>query len=246
MISVEGLRIEYGRGRRRTLAVEEVSFQVGAGEFVSLIGPSGCGKTSVLLAIDGLIRPTGGRITVLGEEVRGVRRDVAFITQDAGLLPWKTVRGNAELALRLQGRPREGVREILRALGLGGFENRYPAELSEGMRRRVGIARALALRPEVFLMDEPMANLDTLTRERIQEIILRLWHMYRFTGVLVTHDIEEAAFLGQRIIILSPRPARVVEVLENPGMGEVGYRHTEEFYRMVARAREILRALEER
>jgi NitT/TauT family transport system ATP-binding protein len=246
MISVEALRIEYGRGRRRTLAVAEVTFQVADGEFVSLIGPSGCGKTSVLLAIDGIIRPTSGRITIRGEDVRGVRRDVAFITQDAGLLPWKTVRQNAELALRLQRRPREGVQEILRSLGLGGFENRYPAELSEGMRRRVGIARALALRPEVFLMDEPMANLDTLTRERIQEIILRLWHMYRFTGVLVTHDIEEAVFLGQRIIILSPRPARVVEVIENPGMGEVGYRRSEEFYHVVVKAREILKSLEER
>ena len=244
MISVEGLRIEYGRGRRRTLAVERVDFRVADGEFVSLIGPSGCGKTSILLAIDGIIRPTAGRITVQGEEVRGVRRDVAFITQDAGLLPWKTVRGNAELALRLQRRPREGVREILRTLGLGGFENRYPAELSEGMRRRVGIARALALRPEVFLMDEPMANLDTLTRERIQEIILRLWHMYRFAGVLVTHDIEEAAFLGQRIIILSPRPARVVEVIENPDMGEAEYRRSPEFYRVVTRAREILKSQE--
>ena len=246
MISVEALRIEYGRGRRHTLAVEEVSFRVEDGESVALIGPSGCGKTSILLAIDGIIRPTSGRIIIRGEEVRGVRRDVAFITQDAGLLPWKTVRQNAELALRLQRRPREGIQEILRSLGLGGFENRYPAELSEGMRRRVGIARALALRPEVFLMDEPMANLDTLTRERIQEIILRLWHMYRFTGLLVTHDIEEAVFLGQRIIILSPRPARVVEVIENPGMGEAEYRRSEEFYRVVARAREILKSLEEK
>jgi NitT/TauT family transport system ATP-binding protein len=246
MISVEGLRIEYGRGRRRTLAVERVDFQVADGEFVALIGPSGCGKTSILLAIEGIIKPTAGRILIQGEGVRGVRRDVAFITQDAGLLPWKTVRQNAELALRLQHRPREGVQEILKTLGLGGFENRYPAELSEGMRRRVGIARALALRPEVFLMDEPMANLDTLTRERIQEIILRLWHMYRFAGVLVTHDIEEAAFLGQRIIILSPRPARVVEVIENPEMGEAEYRRSPMFYRIVARAREILKSQEGR
>ncbi len=240
MISVRDLRIEYGRGRRRTLAVDGLSLEVGDGELVSVIGPSGCGKTSLLLAIDGLIKPSGGRILVLGEEVKGVRKDVAFITQDAGLLPWKTVRQNAELALRLHGFPREGVREILRALGLAGFENRYPSELSEGMRRRVGIARALALRPKVFLMDEPMANLDTLTRERIQEIILELWHMYRFTGVLVTHDIEEAVFLGQRIVILSPRPAKVVEVLDNPGMGEPGYRRSPEFYEVVIRAREIL------
>ncbi|HID09525.1 TPA: ATP-binding cassette domain-containing protein, partial [Candidatus Micrarchaeota archaeon] len=149
-------------------------------------------------------------------------------------------------ALRLQGLPREGVKEILKALGLSGFENRYPSELSEGMRRRVGIARALALRPKVFLMDEPMANLDTLTRERIQEIILELWHMYRFAGVLVTHDIEEAVFLGQRIVILSPRPAKVVRILDNPGMGEPRYRRSPEFYEMTIKAREVLSSLEVR
>lgn len=243
---VRDLRIEYGHGRRRTLAVDGLSLEVGDGELVSVIGPSGCGKTSLLLAIDGLIKPSGGRILVLGEEVRGVRKDVAFITQDAGLLPWKTVRQNAELALRLQGLPREGVKEILKALGLSGFENRYPSELSEGMRRRVGIARALALRPKVFLMDEPMANLDTLTRERIQEIILELWHMYRFAGVLVTHDIEEAVFLGQRIVILSPRPAKVVRILDNQGMGEPEYRRSPEFYEMTIKAREVLSSLEVR
>lgn len=243
MIEVEGLRIEYGRGRKRILAVADVSFSVADGEFVSLIGPSGCGKTSLLLAVDGLIRPSGGRILIYGEEVRGVRRDVAFIPQDAGLLPWRTVRGNAELALRIQRRPRTGVREILSNLGLGGFEGRYPAELSEGMRRRVGIARALSLRPRVFLMDEPMANLDTLTRERVQDFILDLWHMYRFTGILVTHDIEEAVFLGRRIIVLSPRPARVVEVIDNPEMGELSFRRSPAFHRMVSEVRETLRKL---
>ncbi len=244
MIQVRGLRIEYGRGRKRTLAVKAVDFTVPLGDFVALIGPSGCGKTSILLAIDGLIRPSGGEVLVGGEEVRGVRRDVAFVPQDAGLLPWKTVRANAELALRLQKRSTDVVGPVLRELGLGGFENRYPSELSEGMRRRVGIARALALRPEVLLMDEPMANLDTLTRERIQDIILRLWHMYRFTGILVTHDIEEAVFLGRRIIVLSPRPAEVVEVLENPEMGELGYRRSPAFYHLVTEVRRVLKSLE--
>jgi NitT/TauT family transport system ATP-binding protein len=241
MIAVEGLRIEYGRAGRRTLAVEEVNFTVPEGDLVALIGPSGCGKTSVLLAACGLLRPTAGRVAIGVEEVRGVRHDVAFIPENAGLLPWKTVRGNAELALRLQRRPRHGVREILRAVGLGGFEGRYPAELSEGMRRRVGIARALALHPRVFLMDEPMANLDSLTRERIQDLIIHIWHQYRFTGILVTHDIEEAAFLGRRIVVLSPRPAQVAQVVENPQMGEVEYRRSRPFYGEVEAIRAILR-----
>ncbi len=241
MIEIQNLCLVYGSGREAVPAVEEVSFSVGDGEMVAVVGPSGCGKTSLLLAIDGLVRPTSGRVLIEGEEVRGVRRDVALILQDAGLLPWKTVRQNAGLALRIQKR-RESVDGILAALGLNGFERRFPAELSEGMRRRVGIARALALRPRVLLMDEPMANLDSLTRERIQNLLLDLWWEMRFTAILVTHDIEEAVFLGQRIVVLSPRPARVRAVVENPGMGEHDYRGSPEF---LERAKVLRRILEE-
>ncbi len=239
MIEVQNISIVYGKGSEAVPALENIAFTVGEGEMVALVGPSGCGKTSLLLAIDGLLRPTSGQVLIGGEEVRGVRRDVALILQDAGLLPWKTVRQNAELALRIQKR-REGVDGILSALGLNGFERRFPAELSEGMRRRVGIARALALRPRVLLMDEPMANLDSLTRERIQSLILDLWWEMRFTAVLVTHDIEEAVFLGQRIVVLSSRPARIREVLENPGMGEHEYRGSPEFLERAKRLRRIL------
>lgn len=241
MIEVHSLSIVYGSGQEAVPALQDLSFTVEEGEMMAVVGPSGCGKTSLLLAIDGLIRPSFGRVVVAGEEVRGVRRDVALILQDAGLLPWKTVRQNAELALRIQKR-RESVDGILAALGLNGFERRFPAELSEGMRRRVGIARALALRPRVLLMDEPMANLDSLTRERIQNLILDLWWEMRFTGILVTHDIEEAVFLGQRILVLSPRPARLREILENPGMGSHDYRGSPEF---LERARTLRRILEE-
>jgi len=123
---------------------------------------------------------------------------------------------------------------------LAGFEKRFPSELSEGMKRRVGIARALALQPRVMLMDEPTANLDSITREHIQNLILGLWWEMGFTGVLVTHDMEEAVFLGKRILVLSARPARVVEVIDNPGMGEPGYRGTSEFVAQVAHLRQVL------
>ncbi len=239
MIEVQHVSVIYGSGEEALPALVDITFRVGEGEMVAVVGPSGCGKTTLLLAIDGLIRPTSGRILIAGEEVRGVRRDVALILQDAGLLPWKTVRQNAELALRIQKR-RESVDGILSAVGLNGFEHRFPAELSEGMRRRVGIARALALRPRVLLMDEPMANLDSLTRERIQNLILDLWWEMGFTGILVTHDIEEAVFLGQRIVVLSPRPARIRTVLENPGMGEHEYRGSPEFLERVKTLRQIL------
>jgi len=239
MIEAEGLSVAYGTGRRSVLALDGVSLAVEEGEFVAVVGPSGCGKSTLLFAMDGLIRPTQGVVRIGGEEVRGIRRDVALILQDAGLLPWKTVLANAELALRVQGR-RDDAREVLAQLGLAGFERRYPGELSEGMRRRVGIARALALHPKVFLMDEPMANLDSLTRERIQNLILDLWQSLHFTGVLVTHDIEEAAFLGQRVFVLSPRPGRVVEVIENPGVGTSDYRDSDQFLARVRHLREVL------
>ncbi|MCR4391474.1 MAG: ABC transporter ATP-binding protein [Candidatus Acetothermia bacterium] len=239
MIEVENLTLTYGRGSRAVIALQEVSFSVDRGELVAVVGPSGCGKTSLLLAIDGLVRPTAGGVRIDGEEVRGIRRDVALILQDAGLLPWKTVRQNAELTLRLQGR-QEPVDEVLATLGLAGFERRFPGELSEGMKRRVGIARVLALRPQVLLMDEPMANLDSITRERIQNLILNLWAEMRFTGVLVTHDVEEAVFLGRRVLVLSPRPARLVEVVDNPGMGAPDYRGTPEFAARVDYLRRIL------
>ncbi len=239
MIEVDGLTLIYGRGEAAVPAVAGLSMAVDSYELVSVVGPSGCGKTTLLFALDGLLTPTAGRIRIHGEEVRGVRRDVALILQDAGLLPWKTVRANAELALRVQGR-KESATRVLADLGLAGFEKRFPSELSEGMKRRVGIARALALQPRVMLMDEPTANLDSITREHIQNLILGLWWEMGFTGVLVTHDMEEAVFLGKRILVLSGRPARVVEVLDNPGMGEPGYRGTPEFMERVAHLRQVL------
>jgi NitT/TauT family transport system ATP-binding protein len=239
MIEVEGLSVEYGAGRHSVLALDDVSLSVKEGEFVAVVGPSGCGKSTLLFALDGLVPPTSGTVKIEGEAVRGIRRDVALILQDAGLLPWKTVQQNAELALRIQGH-KEDVRGVLEQLGLAGFERRFPGELSEGMRRRVGIARALALHPKVLLMDEPMANLDSITRERIQNLILALWKRFGFTAVLVTHDIEEAVFLGQRIFVLTPRPGRVAEVVDNPDMGQVDYRDSEAFRARVHHLREVL------
>ncbi len=242
MIELAELSIAYGRGPSKVSAAEGLSLFVDSYELVAVVGPSGCGKTSVLMVLAGLLRPSQGQARIYGEEVRGIRRDVALILQDAGLLPWKTVWQNAELALRIQGQKdsRERVDEVLHQLGLTGFESRFPGELSEGMKRRVGIARALALQPRVLLMDEPMANLDSLTREHIQNLILTLWREMGFTGLLVTHDMEEAVFLGQRIAVFSPRPARVVEIVDNPGMGTVEYRGTPEFMAKVAHLREVL------
>jgi len=241
MIEISDVAVGYGRGARGVLAVDGISLRVEPGESVALIGPSGCGKTTLLFAVAGLLRPRAGRITIGDRPVSGPRREIALILQNAGLLPWKTVWQNANLSLLL-GRqyPEKTAASVLEELGLAGVKGRFPAELSEGMKRRVGVARALSTSPSVMLMDEPLASLDTLTKERIQDLFLELWLRRRFSLLLVTHDIAEAAFLGQRIVVLTERPARVKAVVESPGVGDVGYRASEAFLGIVAKLREAL------
>jgi NitT/TauT family transport system ATP-binding protein len=241
MIDVRDVVVEYGRRAAAVRAVDGVSLSVAPGESVALIGPSGCGKSSLLFAMAGLVRPTQGTISVNGEALTRPRREIALILQNAGLLPWKTVWQNANLSLLLgKEYPRVTARAVLDELGLGEVRNRYPSELSEGMKRRVGVARALSTSPNVMLMDEPLASLDTLTKERIQDLFLRLWKRHTFALVLVTHDIEEAAFLGQRVGVLSDRPAKIKEFVENPAMGELTYRDTAAFAETAQRLRAAL------
>lgn len=241
MIAVRDVVVEYGRGANTVRAVEDVSFDMNRGESLALIGPSGCGKTTLLFAMAGLYQATAGTIEIGDVPVNGPRKEIALILQNAGLLPWKTVLQNANLSLLLNKEyPHKTADAVLEDLGLGGVKSRFPAELSEGMKRRVGVARALSTSPAVMLMDEPLASLDTLTKERIQDLFLDLWKQHRFTLVLVTHDIEEAAFLGQRIVVLTERPARIKMVVENPSMGELDYRGTEPFMSIVGQLRGAL------
>jgi len=241
MIEIRDVAIEYGRGARAVLAVDGISLQVEPGQSVALIGPSGCGKTTLLFSVAGLVSPREGGIEIDGEAVTGPRREIALILQNAGLLPWKTVWQNANLSLLLSGDyPGKAAASVLEELGLASVKGRFPVELSEGMKRRVGIARALSMSPSVMLMDEPLASLDTLTKERIQDLCLQLWLQRGFSLLLVTHDIEEAAFLGQRIAVLTERPARIKTVVENPGVGDLRYRETEGFTDIVAQLRGAL------
>jgi len=241
MIQANALTIEHGTGPTTVRAVEGVSFHLEKGESLALIGPSGCGKTTILLALSGLLSPREGTIAIDGRPVTRPRREVALILQNAGLLPWKTVWQNANLSLLLSGDyPRHDAREVLEHLGLYAVRSSFPTQLSEGMKRRVGIARALSTSPSVLLMDEPLASLDTLTRERIQDLFLTLWQEHRFSMILVTHDIEEAAFLGQTILVLTERPARIKARVANPDMGSLEYRRTEPFAQTVRALREAL------
>lgn len=240
----EGLTLTYEGVGRDTVALEGVDLQVDDGEPVALIGPSGCGKSTLLLLAAGMLQPDSGKLLVGDKPVAGPRLATALILQDFGLLPWKTVYHNAALGLEVRRVPRPERRERVMAsldrLGLGDFADAYPGELSGGMRQRLALARALALDADLLLMDEPLSALDALTREDLQDLLLELWRQRGHTCVLVTHSIEEAVFLGKRVVVLSPRPGRVAAIVENPLMGEAGYRATPEFYERCAELRQLL------
>ncbi|MHC1584952.1 MAG: ABC transporter ATP-binding protein [Candidatus Syntropharchaeia archaeon] len=243
MIRIEDLGVTYSQ---KIEALREVTFGVEKGKSCSIIGPSGCGKTTLLFVLSGLISPTKGRVSIGGEEITSPRRDVALILQDYGLLPWRTVWKNVSLGMEIRGyTDKNRVKRILKDLDLTGFERRYPSQLSGGMRQRVGIARALALDPSVLLMDEPLSSLDELTRENIQNLILDIWKKKKITMILVTHNIEEAVFMGMKIVVLTPRPGRVAAIIENPEVGDVEYRRRKEFYERCTCVRRILRKWED-
>lgn len=243
-VEVRSLSLSYRQRNGDVPALAEVSFDLGRSETCAVIGPSGCGKTSLLYALAGLRRPAAGEVLVNGSPVSPKRRETALILQDYGLLPWKTVRENVALGLQIRGLPRpEREREVaavLDWLGLGGLGHRYPAQLSGGQRQRVGIARALALDPDLLLMDEPFSSLDALTREELQNLLLEVHSRRRPTLLLVTHSIEEAIFLGRRILIFSPGPGRISHVLDNPRAGDPAYRGREEFHRLATAVRRLL------
>ena len=199
------------------LALDAVSLAVAEGEFVAIVGPSGCGKSTLLLLINGLLHPTSGRILLNGRPVAAPGPERALVFQEFALLPWRTVLHNVELGLEVIRKPaaarRELARENLRRVGLSAFERYYPHQLSGGMRQRVGIARALAVGPEVLLMDEPFGALDAQTRQIMGAELLRIWERDRKTILFVTHDIDESIYLADRVVVMSANPGRVLEVL---------------------------------
>ncbi|WP_433723299.1 ABC transporter ATP-binding protein [Nocardia sp. CA-129566] len=234
-------------------ALADVSLKVLAGEFVSLIGPSGCGKSTLLRIIADLEQPTSGGVTVHGKSARQARidQDYGIAFQQAGLLDWRTVQANVELPLELHKVPKAERRsrsaELLEMAGLTDFAHRYPAELSGGMQQRVAIARALARKPSLLLMDEPFGALDEMTRERMQGELLRIAAETGAAVVFVTHSIPEAVFLSDRVVVMSPRPGRITEIVPTGGWGrEAGVsgddiRSSEAFFEAVAAVRTALR-----
>ena len=236
--------VTYTDGAEHVTACQDVRLAVEPGQALALIGPSGCGKSTTLHMAAGLLAPSEGEVRVNGEPVGKPRQATAFIPQDLGLLPWKTVLQNAALGLTVRKAPKaeayERAQAALNQVNLSGFENAYPKELSGGMRQRLALARALATDADLLLMDEPLSAIDALQRESLQDTLLELWQARAHTQMLVTHSIEEAVYLGVRIVVFSARPGRIVADIANLDVGEPGWRDSAAFSARCQEVRQVL------
>jgi NitT/TauT family transport system ATP-binding protein len=217
-IEIKNISVEFQQNKQKFAALEDVSLNIAKGEFICLLGPSGCGKTTLLNAIAGFEKTASGSIKIDGREVRNGKPDArnTFLFQNYGLLPWRTVEHNVELGLENKKLTKEERRAIagkyIHIVGLDDFGKRYPSQLSGGMQQRVAIARALAVDPQILYMDEPFSALDVITRANLQDEIIRIWQEYRKTVIFVTHDIDEAVYLADRVVIMAPNPGRIKAV----------------------------------
>jgi NitT/TauT family transport system ATP-binding protein len=220
MLRITGVSKRFVSRDKVVTAVEGVSLTITKGEFVTMVGPSGCGKSTILNIVSGLMTPTEGAVEVDGKPVRGVTRDVGYVTQQSNLMPWRTLIDNVGFPLEIAGvakRERDArAGELIRLVGLEGFENSYPHELSGGMRQRANIVRTMIYEPKVILMDEPFGPLDAQTRVVLQDQLLKLWDRIGLTVIFITHDRHEAIGLGDRVVLLSARPGRVARVDKVP------------------------------
>jgi len=236
MIKISNLSVEYNSGGAGEKVIAGLNISLEKGDSLGIIGPNGCGKTTLLHTIAGLHENYSGTL-----RIDTTKDKIALILQDIGLLPWKTIWKNARLGLDLglQGQE-EDVKDLLYELDLYSYRDSFPSQLSGGQKRKLGLARALAVDPRVLLMDEPFVSLDEFTRESLQDKVLKLWQDRNLTLILVTHDMEEVAFLGRNIAVLSRAPASVKTRIKNESMGTEGFRRSEEFYQVVKKTRQEL------
>ncbi len=248
-ISVSGASVRFGEGQNLVTALSDVSIDFAAGDFVTILGPSGCGKSTLLRLVADLVPAADGHVEVFGRTPEAARlaRDFAFVFQDASLLPWRSAIDNVRLPLEVGGgvadiKQKLSPQELLAMVGLKGRENALPHELSGGMRQRVAIARALICQPRVLLMDEPFGALDEITRDKLNEELLRIWQETGTTILFVTHSIPEAAFLGQKTLVLSAHPGRVLSYfdIDLPQTRQLAIRDSVEFIQITAHMRKLL------
>src|SRR5438034_10725228 len=252
VVRVRGVDKVFGAGADRTPALQDIDLEIPKGAFVSLIGPSGCGKSTLLRLIGDLTQPSAGTIEVNGKTAHRARldRDYGMVFQAPVLFDWRTVQGNVELPLEVSAKDKaaraDRARAMLALVELTGFERRYPWQLSGGMQQRVAIARALSFKPAILLMDEPFGALDEMTRERMNTELLNIWSQTDTTVIFVTHSIAEAVFLSSRVVVMTPRPGRILEVipvdLAHPGADLT--REHGRYFGFITRVRERLRGRE--
>lgn len=250
IVDVRNVTLTYQTADKPVYALSDVSLKINKGDFISLIGPSGCGKTTLMRAVADLEHPTSGEITVNGmtPEAARLKRAYGYVFQAPALYPWRTVERNVTLPLEIMGMPaaqrHQRAAEQLGLVGLTGFEKKFPWQLSGGMQQRVSIARALAFEPELLLMDEPFGALDEITRDHLNLQLTRLWRQTQKTCIFVTHSIAEAVFLSTRIVVMSPRPGRILDVIDCekdlPADRTLDIRETPEFAHIAQRVREGL------
>lgn len=245
MITVQDLTVRYGADLSSSVALDHVSLSVPQGTTCAVIGPSGCGKSTLLRVLAGIAHDYEGRVQINGQPIQPAVQRIGFMPQNYGLLPWRTVRENIRLGLKIRKAVDAGTSQrivrLMERLGIEGLDMRYPHELSGGQQQRVGLARAFALRPDILLMDEPFSALDAITREEMQDVFLGLWRESAVSTVLVTHYVEEAVYLGQQIVILSDHPGKVREIIHNPLFGGRDIRQQSEFFAMGLRLRHLLK-----
>lgn len=236
MIELKKLSVVYRSAHDRYTALQDIDLLLPAGSTCAVIGPSGSGKSTLLKVVAGIITDYSGEALINGAPISPSKQCLGFMPQNYGLLPWKSVEENILLGLRIRQRQdkpdKSAVRYVMRQLGLEGLEKRYPGELSGGQQQRVSLARTFLLQPDVLLMDEPFSALDAITREEIQDLFLKIWKKQHTTTLLVTHYVEEAVYLGQKIIVMSTRPGKISRVIENPLFGQDGVRTQAAFYEL--------------
>jgi NitT/TauT family transport system ATP-binding protein len=246
IICVHQLSLRYGRGTGAVLALSDISFRVGDGEFIAVVGPSGCGKSTLLKILAGLLPQTTGEASLKGSPIEGPRRDIGVVFQSPVLFPWRTVLGNVMLPADVQRLDKHDMRQraldLIKLVGLSGFEARYPRELSGGMQQRVGIVRALIHDPAILLMDEPFGALDAMTRESMNVELQRIWMERRKTVLFITHSTAEAVYLADRVIVMTARPGKIGDAfdVDLPRPRKLDVMNTEAFGAYVKRVRAAL------
>ena len=243
MIEIKDLKVTYKIKNEEYVALNNINFELSLDEIVVFIGPSGCGKTTLLHVLSGIINKYDGSVFINGEKPNPKRHKIGLILQNYGLLPWKNVYQNATLGLKNKSLrdEREYIDYILEVLGLKKLFKRYPHEISGGQRQKAAIARCFILKPDLLLMDEPFSALDAMTREDMQELFLKVWKENKVPSFFITHSIEEAIYIGKKIVILSKSPAHIVRTIENPLFGLPDVRLKKEYYEMLIDLRKLIK-----